>query len=40
VTTTAHTGGVQSRLRKGATVLISLIGIMFGFVSPSDATHD
>ena len=36
----ADTGGVLPRLRKGVAVLVSLIGIMFGVVSPSDATHD
>lgn len=36
----AHTEGAPSRLRKAASVLVSLVGIMFGFVSPSDATHD
>ncbi len=36
----ADTGGVVARLRKGVAVLVSLIGIMFGVVSPSDATHD
>jgi hypothetical protein len=30
----------SSRLVKGITVLVSLIGLAFGFVSPSDATHD
>ena len=35
-----HAEGVQARLRKGAVVLISLVGIVFGFVSPSDATHE
>jgi hypothetical protein len=36
----ADTGGAVTRLRKGVVVLASLVGIMFGFVSPSDATHD
>jgi hypothetical protein len=36
----ARTEGVQARVRKGAAVLISLVGIVFGFVSPSDVTHD
>jgi hypothetical protein len=36
----ARTDGVQARVRKGAGVLISLVGIVFGFVSPSDVTHD
>jgi hypothetical protein len=36
----ARTDGVQARMRKGAAVLISLVGIVFGFVSPSDVTHD
>lgn len=35
----ADTDGA-SRLLKGAAVLISLVGMMFGFVSPSDATYD
>jgi hypothetical protein len=35
-----QTAEAPSRLRKGATVLISLLGIMFGFVSPSDVTSD
>ena len=35
-----NTGGGHSRLRKGAAVLFSLVGIVFGFVSPSDVTHD
>jgi hypothetical protein len=29
-----------ARLRKRVAVLLSLIGIMLGFVSPSDATGD
>jgi hypothetical protein len=36
----ARTAEAPSRLRKGATVLISLLGIVFGFVSPSDVTSD
>ena len=36
----ADTGGVLARLRKGVAVLVSLIGIMFGDVRPSEATHD
>jgi hypothetical protein len=36
----AQTGGASSRLVKGMAVLVSLIGMAFGFVSPSDATHD
>ena len=40
VTTMTNTGGGHSRLRKGAAVLFSLVGIVFGFVSPSDVTHD
>jgi hypothetical protein len=36
----AHTGGISSRLVKGLSVLVSLVGVAFGFVSPSDATHD
>jgi hypothetical protein len=35
-----QTVGVPSRLRKGVSVLISLLGIVFGFVSPSDVTTD
>jgi hypothetical protein len=29
-----------SRLVKGVAVLVSLIGVALGFVSPSDATRD
>jgi len=36
----AETRGVLPRLRKAVGVLASLVGIMFGVVSPSDATHD
>jgi hypothetical protein len=38
----AETDGAPSRVIEVATVLISLVGMMFGFVSPSDATphHD
>lgn len=36
----AHTGRASSRLRKGASVLVSLVGILFGLVSPSDVTYD
>jgi hypothetical protein len=36
----AQTAELLSRLRKGATVLISLLGIVLGFVSPSDVTAD
>ena len=32
--------GAQSRLVRGVTVLLSLVGLAFGFTSPSDATHD
>jgi hypothetical protein len=35
-----QTQGASSRLVKGITVLVSLVGLAFGFVSPSDATHD
>ena len=35
-----RTDGAPSRLRKGATVVISLVGMLFGFVSPSDATYE
>lgn len=35
-----ETQGAQSRLVKGVTVLVSLVGLAFGFISPSDATHD
>jgi hypothetical protein len=35
-----QTAGASSRLAKGVAVLLSLIGVAFGFVSPSDATHD
>ena len=38
-TTMAQTAGASSRLAKGVAVL-SLIGVAFGFVSPSDATLD
>jgi hypothetical protein len=36
----AETQGTSSRLLKGVTVLVSLVGMAFGFVSPSDARHD
>jgi hypothetical protein len=36
----APTTGASSRLAKGVAVLLSRIGVAFGFVSPSDATHD
>jgi hypothetical protein len=36
----ARTNGASSRLVKGVGVLVSLVGMAFGFVSPSDATHD
>jgi hypothetical protein len=36
----AQTGGASSRWVKGIAVLASLVGVAFGFVSPSDATHD
>ncbi len=36
----AETQGASSRLLKGVAVLVSLVGMAFGFVSPSDATHD
>jgi hypothetical protein len=35
-----ETRGPSSRLVKGVSVLVSLVGLAFGFVSPSDATHD
>jgi hypothetical protein len=35
-----RTDGASSRLRKGAAVVISLVGMLFGFVSPSDATYE
>jgi hypothetical protein len=35
-----ETQGARSRLVKGVTVLVSLLGLAFGFISPSDATHD
>jgi hypothetical protein len=31
---------VPSRLRRAAALVVSLLGIMFGFVSPSDVTSD
>jgi hypothetical protein len=34
----AHTEDAPSRLRKVAALAVSLLGIMFGFVSPSDVT--
>jgi hypothetical protein len=36
----AETHGTSSRLAKGLAVLVSLVGVALGFVSPSDATHD
>ena len=39
-TTMAQTAGASSRLAKGVAVLLSRIGVAFGFVSPSDATLD
>jgi hypothetical protein len=36
----AEMQGTSARLVKGVAVLVSLIGVAFGFVSPSDATHD
>lgn len=35
-----ETHGARSRLVKGVTVVVSLLGLAFGFISPSDATHD
>jgi hypothetical protein len=35
-----HLDGAPSRLRKAAALVVSLLGIMFGFVSPSDVTPD
>ena len=35
-----HDDAAPSRLRKAATLVVSLLGIMFGFVSPSDVTAD
>jgi hypothetical protein len=36
----AEIQGTPSRLLKGVAVLVSLVGMAFGFVSPSDARHD
>ena len=36
----AETRGASSRLFKAVTVLVSLVGMAFGFVSPSDARYD
>lgn len=36
----AQTDGAASRLVKGMTLLASLVGLAFGFVSPSDVTRD
>jgi hypothetical protein len=36
-TTVAHKAGAPSRLMKAASVLVTLVGVALGFVSPSDA---
>lgn len=36
----SETQGARSRLVKGVTIVASLLGLAFGFVSPSDVTHD
>lgn len=36
----SETQGARSRLVKGVTIVVSLFGLAFGFVSPSDVTHD
>jgi len=38
-TTMVQTAGASERLADGTAVLLSLIGVSFGFVSPSDATQ-
>ena len=36
----AQLEGAPARLAKAASVLVSLVGVALGFVSPSDATQD
>jgi hypothetical protein len=36
----AETQRTTSRVAKAVTVIVSLVGVALGLVSPSDATHD